>query len=140
MRERRMSKYIVSIVLALAMVIGIAVFTLPTTTSAVSPSASLAGAGTSANPYKIGSVADWLYFANLVNSKTQTSASPVNVGYFQLTADITFNTGDASTWGSSAPAINLASYGGVDYTVGHTCGTNPFLGTLDGAGHTISGV
>ena len=135
MRERRMSKYIVSIVLALAMVIGIAVFTLPATTSAISPSSSLSGAGTEVNPYKIGSVADWLYFANLVNGN-----NGANSGYFQLTADITFNEGNASTWGSSAPAINLANYGGVNYVVGHTCDTNPFQGTLDGNGHTISGV
>ena len=139
MRERRLGKYIVSIVLTLAMVIGVAMFTLPTSVSAIDPSASLAGLGTEEDPYQIGSVADWLKFANMVNDNAGADS-----GYFQLTADITFNEGDASDWGTTPPAMNLADYGGVNYVVGNIAGKdaggNPFRGTFDGNGHIISGV
>ena len=98
------------------------------------------GNGSEGNPYQISNAAEWAYFASQINSLTQVKDSTIESGYFKLTADIVFNTGDASTWGTEAPAINLADVDGVSYIVGNACGTNPFVGTLDGNGHTISGV
>ena len=139
MRERRMSKYIISIVLALAMVIGIAVFAIPTA-SADDPDiwdGSVAdsfdgGDGSEGDPYQIATPAQWAYFAQCNND---VGGARETGKYYVLTADLYFNEGDASTWGSSAPANDLA-----DHIVGPVCNSNPFVGTLDGQGHTISGV
>ena len=98
------------------------------------------GNGTEGNPYQISNAAEWAYFATQINGLTQVKDKTINLGYFTLTADIVFNTGDASTWGITAPAINLADVNGVSYIVGDSCKVNPFVGTLDGNGHTISGV
>ena len=49
----------------------------------------------------------------------------------KLGNDITLNTGDASTWGSTPPANAWKAIGSVDL---------PFAGTFDGQGHTLSGV
>ena len=141
MRERRMGKYIVSIVLALAMVIGLAVFTLPTTASAATWDGTMAsgfagGDGTEGNPYQIATPEQWAYFANRNN--TNTGASRIIGEYYVLTADIVFNTGDASTWETSAPANDTEAcmVGPVwDYNKGANC----FAGYFDGQGHIISG-
>ena len=144
MRERRMSKYIVSIVLALAMVIGIAVFTLPTTTSADTPavwdgtvaSGFAGGNGTQANPYQIATPAQFAYFAKRNNE--HTGSNRLTGEYYVLTADIVFNTGDASTWGTTAPANDTSSCM-VGTVWGYTDAYNCFAGTFNGQGHSISG-
>ncbi len=51
----------------------------------------------------------------------------------KLAADITVNTGDASTWMLNAPAYNWRP-------VGALTGAGKFAGTFDGQGYTISGI
>ena len=133
--KKNLFKLVISLIFVVMTVVCLSVFML-TDASALDPASGFdGGAGTSGNPYQIATPAQWLYFANYINEKTH------NGEYFKLTADITFNTGDASTWGSSPPSINLANHNGNDYRVGKKCNEDyPFQGTFDGDGHVISGV
>ena len=98
------------------------------------------GNGSKASPYQIATAGQWAYFSTY---------APSNPGkYYQLTADITFNKGDATTWGESFDGIDMTPYiVGSWYTpdgdpVPGNAGVDkaPFVGTFDGNGHTISGV
>ena len=133
--KKNLFKLVISLIFVVMTLVCLSVFML-TDASALDPASGFdGGAGTSGNPYQIATPAQWLYFANYINEKTH------NGEYFKLTADITFNTGDASTWGSSPPSINLANHNGNDYRVGKKCNEDyPFQGTFDGDGHVISGV
>ena len=100
MRERRLGKYIVSIVLALAMVIGVAMLTLPTSSADASAvwdgtvaSGFAGGSGTQADPYQIATPAQFAYFAKRNNENT--GSARIIGEFYVLTADIVFNTGDA---------------------------------------------
>lgn len=97
------------------------------------------GNGTEGNAYQISNAAEWAYFSEF---------APKNPGkYYKLTADITFNEGDATTWGEEFDGIDMTPYiVGSWYTpdgdpVVGDAGVDkaPFIGTFDGDGHTISG-
>ena len=87
------------------------------------------GTGTSSDPYKIETPAQWAYFAVQCEGGNDFSGK-----YIVLESDITFNDGDATAWGETAPANKLIPVGLDD-------GANKmFAGNFDGKGHTISGV
>ena len=99
------------------------------------------GNGTIGSPYLISNASEWAYFSEY---------APKNPGkYYKLTADITFNTGDATTWGEEFDGIDMTPYiVGNWYTpAGDPVPGNPdaeaasapFIGTFDGNGKTISG-
>ena len=99
------------------------------------------GNGTVGSPYQISNAAEWAYFSEY---------APKNPGkYYKLTADITFNTGDATTWGEEFDGIDMTPYiVGNWYTPagdpvpgepGAEAESAPFIGTFDGQGYTISG-
>ena len=142
MRERRIGKYF-AIVLALAMVIGVAMFTLPTSSADASAvwdgtvaSGFAGGSGTQADPYQIATPAQFAHFAKRNNENT--GSARIIGEFYVLTADIVFNTGDASTWESTPPANDTEScMVGPVWSSGDTC--NAFAGTFDGQGHIISG-
>lgn len=93
--------------------------------STVTPSASLSGKGTEAEPYLIGTKEELAFFAK--NYVTLCGTDGAN---FKLTADIVwsdFKSGilTTSNWTPiGSPAIGLT----------------PFIGTFDGDGHSISGI
>ena len=84
------------------------------------------GNGSAAHPYEIATAGQWAYFAEYVRDY-----APVGE-YFVLTADINFNSGDASDWDKNEPHNDMS-----DYQVGSWA--TPFVGTFDGQGHTLSG-
>lgn len=83
------------------------------------------GDGSEENPYII-STAEELYG---LSTLSQTEA--YSGVYFELGADITVNSGSASTWESDAPALGW-------YPIGNA--TTPFAGNFNGNGKTISGL
>ena len=125
-------KKLLTVLLVLTMLVG--VFTLvPASADTVevwdgTESASLEGAGTLDNPYKISSGKDLAFLATKINN----NVSAYRTAYYELTADIVLNEGDASTWAVTAPANkNYVSIGKWQ---------SAFGGTFDGNGHTISGL
>lgn len=97
------------------------------------------GNGSEGNPYQISNAAEWAYFSVY---------APANPGkFYKLTANITFNEGDATTWGTSFSGVDMTPYivgswytPEGDPTPGKAGVANaPFVGTFDGDGHTISG-
>ena len=83
------------------------------------------GSGTAEAPYLIANGAQLARFASMVNSG-QTSING------KLTADILLNDiSDWENWGSTAPAHTWTPIGSV---------SQPFTGTLDGDGHSVSGI
>ena len=82
---------------------------------------------------KIDTVEKYKEFINFFNGnyveKCADGASDLTV---KLTADLIFNKGNASTWGTTAPENDMTPYilGSWDH---------PFCGTFDGQGHIISG-
>ena len=89
----------------------------------------LTGDGTEEDPYKIATADDLLEFADKVNNRDQTSAWAV------LTADIDLN-----------PNMEISEDGTVtngddlDPWIPIGSDSNPYSGTFDGDGHTISGL
>ena len=69
------------------------------------------------------------FFNGEYAEKCANGASGITV---KLTADLVFNKGNASTWGTTAPENDMTPYilGSWDH---------PFCGTFDGHGHIISG-
>lgn len=98
-------KKIISVVLMTAMLLSLVVFSV---------SADLAGAGTEASPYLIGTKADLEAFA----------AAPVDGAHYKLTADIVWS--DYKQGGTAPDASNWTPI--------------TFNGTFDGDGHTVSGL
>ncbi len=82
------------------------------------------GSGTKADPYKITKASELAFLSKLVNSGNSQSGK-----YFVITADITFNSFAAS--GFFGGAVGFDPIGNEK---------NPFCGSIDGKGHTISGL
>ena len=85
------------------------------------------GTGTSGDPYII---SNW---GNLIILAYETFYSEDGFAgkYFRVSANITLNDGDASTWDTTAPAKKLLPIG---------TSNNPFRGVFDGNGKTFSGI
>lgn len=79
----------------------------------------------------INTVAQYKEFASLYNEHIFDDED-FSITTVALGADLTFNTGNSSDWSSSAPANDM-----TNYIIGDS--SNPFNGTFDGNGHTISG-
>ena len=93
------------------------------------------GSGTQNDPYLIATPEQFAYFAQRNNTEKPTGE------YYKLTADLYFNTGDASQWGTSFSgndATNIVVGPLASYT-NDGSNANPFAGTFDGDGYTISG-
>ena len=93
------------------------------------------GSGTEEDPYLIATPEQFAYFAERNNTEKPTGE------YYKLTADLYFNLGNASEWGEEFDGNDT-----TDIVVGplwsktdHGNNANPFAGTFDGDGHTISG-
>ncbi len=86
------------------------------------------GSGTAEKPYQIANGAQLAKLAQDVNGGNNYAGT-----YFVLTADILLNDiSDWENWGSTAPAHTWTPIG--------TNWKNPFAGTLDGDGHSVSGI
>ena len=84
------------------------------------------GSGTAEDPYQIANGAQLKLFASMVNGG-QTSING------KLTADILLNDTEGwENWGSTAPANTWTPIG--------SSSSQPFNGTLDGDGHSVSGI
>ena len=89
----------------------------------------LDGSGTSGDPYKIGSLQDWLDFVNRINSP---SISPTNV-YAIMTSDVTVDITNTD----NHPDQRMVGYRGkVDTETFYRW--SYFNGTFDGRGHTLT--
>ena len=85
------------------------------------------GSGTAEDPYQIADGAQLAKLAQDVNGGYNYAGT-----YFVLTADIVLNdTKDWESWGTTAPANPWTPIGSD---------ANPFTGTLDGDGHSVSGI
>ena len=85
------------------------------------------GSGTVENPYQIANGAQLAKLAQDVNGGNNYAGT-----YFVLTADILLNNTEGwENWGSTAPANPWTPIGSD---------ANPFTGTLDGDGHSVSGI
>jgi hypothetical protein len=84
------------------------------------------GTGTKDDPYLIADPEQLAFLAQEVNGGESFDGQ-----YFKLTDDIVLNTGDAKSWGSSAPAHLWLIIGDAQYSW--------FEGIFDGDGYTISG-
>ena len=129
-----MKKRILSVFLILAMLTGlfavlpvVVVADTPTVWDGSTAAAFAGGDGTEANPYQISNGAELAYLAAQVNGGTTTYEGQ----YLVLTNDIVLNSGNASTWESSAPANNFTAIG---------TWSSAFGGNFDGNGKTISGI
>ena len=130
-----MKKRIFSVFLVFAMLAGLfAVLPVSVTAATpIEPAAAFAGGdGTEGNPYQISNGAELALLQAKIADGEQ-AANYYNKSYV-LTADIVLNTGDASTWGSAAPANNFTPIGTWNNA------TSSFGGHFDGQGHTISGL
>ena len=88
------------------------------------------GSGTAEDPYQIANGAQLKRFAAIVNGTDGMAQNTAACG--KLTADILLNNTEGwENWGSTAPAKNWTPIGS---------GSQPFTGTLDGAGHSVSGI
>ena len=125
---KRFSAFALSILIALSVI----VFTIPAAADGSDvwdgsvASGFASGSGVESDPYIISTPAQWAYFASQVTAGTTYSGK-----FIKLTANLTFNTGDAADWASDAPANEVPTVG--------TDG-KPFKGTFDGDGYTISGI
>ena len=86
------------------------------------------GSGTSGSPYIIN---NWAQLIILAYENFYGTDNGFAGKYFRLNGNITVNSGDASTWGSTAPANKLLPIGTRVY---------PFRGVFDGNGKTLSGL
>lgn len=127
-----MKNRILSLVLVLSMLVGMFAV-IPMTVSAASTvwngsvAASFAGGdGTENDPYQISNGSHLAYLAQEANAGNSFGGE-----YFVLTNDIVLNEGDATTWGTSAPANALDPIG---------VWKSGFAGYFDGHDHTISGL
>lgn len=81
--------------------------------------------GTEANPYIIGTAEELAYLASSVNAGTTYSGI-----YFRLANDIVLNDTTAAYW-----TLNATEWTPIGVST-----TKLFLGTLDGAGYSVSGI
>ncbi len=131
-----MKKRIVSIVLTLAMLVGI-MSTLPITIGSAPEawdgtvaSAFAGGDGTDDNPYQIATAAQLAYFSKVVNTSYTNYANYISKSYI-LTADIVLNTGDYTSWTDGMTDKKMLTPIGAE--------GNGFQGTFDGRGYSVSG-
>ena len=118
-----MKKRILSVILTLCMVLTF----VPTTVFAAAAITPSTPQKNSNGVYQIGSAEELYGFAQLVNSRTEQSASAV------LTTDIVVNTGMLKDDGT----LNSGTF--TDWTpIGNS--SNQYTGKFDGQGHTISGL
>lgn len=110
-------KKIFSVLLVLTMVLPMLCFSA----SAETVTADITWYDESKTEFKISTAAQLLGLSQLGQSKNFAGKT------VKLDADITLNEGDSSKWGETAPAISWAPI-------------KEFAGTLDGQGHTISGI
>ena len=88
------------------------------------------GSGTAEEPYLIADGAQLARFAAIVNGTDGMTQNTAANG--KLTADIQLNDTEGwENWGSTAPANRWTPIGS---------GSQPFTGTLDGDGHSVSGI
>ena len=88
------------------------------------------GSGTAEAPYLIANGAQLKRFAAIVNGTDGMARNTAACG--KLTADILLNDTEGwENWGSTAPANTWTPIGNS---------SQPFTGTLDGAGHSVSGI
>ncbi len=145
-----MNKRILSIILVLAMLVGMFAI-MPVGVGAeeewsvwdgssydVSFFSDGTGAGTAENPYKISSAAQWVGFVKWSNGLEVDAQQLTDFVCFELTKNLKFNEGDAAKWVNEAPknvlepAFDFYTY---ESTVGYRYGVK-----FNGKGHTISGV
>ena len=96
------------------------------------------GKGTAASPYQIGSAAELYWFAALVNGDTNVEgvAAADKAACAELTQNIEVNSGVLQSDGSLAADAS----GFTAWTPISTDDENPYTGTFDGKGYTISGL
>ena len=88
------------------------------------------GSGTAEDPYQIANGAQLARFAAIVNGTDGMTQNTAACG--KLTADILLNDTEGwENWGSTAPANTWTPIGS---------GSQSFTGTLDGDGHSVSGI
>ena len=95
------------------------------------------GEGTAANPYQIGSAAELYWFAALVNGDTNVDGVTAanKAACAELTQNIKVNSGVLQSDGSLADASGFTAWTPIS-----TDDENPYTGTFDGKGYTISGL
>lgn len=84
------------------------------------------GSGTASDPYKIANGAQLAFLAQKVNA-----GGSFQTAYYELTADIVLNEGDAAAWAETAPANSYTAIGTWEKAFG---------GNFNGNGHTITGI
>ena len=96
------------------------------------------GEGKAASPYQIGSAAELYWFAALVNGDTSVEgvAAADKAACAELTQNIKVNSGVLQSVGSLAADAS----GFTAWTPISTDTDNPYTGTFDGKGYTISGL
>ena len=96
------------------------------------------GEGKAASPYQIGSAAELYWFAALVNGDTSVEgvAAADKAACAELTQNIKVNSGVLQSDGSLAAGAS----GFTAWTPISTDTENPYTGTFDGKGYTISGL
>lgn len=96
------------------------------------------GEGTSAKPYQIGTAEELYWFAALVNGDTSVDGvvAADKAACAELTTNITVNSGVLKSEGSLADEANSFTV----WTPISTDYENPYTGTFDGKGYTISGL
>ena len=93
------------------------------------------GDGTADSPYQIGTPEELYWFAALVNGTLEGETQNKSANAV-LTADITVNTGVLKSGGTLADDVtSFTTWTPIGNSV-----SNPFTGTFDGQGHTISGM
>ena len=133
--KKFLSFFIVLSVLASALMgfaVSVSADPAPATWDGTTAAAFAGGDGTEGNPYQISNGAELALLQAKIADGEQ-AANYYNKSYV-LTADIVLNTGDATTWGTTAPANGFTPIGEWNNT------TSTFGGHFDGQGHTISGL
>lgn len=103
----------------------------------IKPTKPSSGEGTAASPYQIGTPAELYWFAALVNGDTSVDgvAAADKAACAELTQNIKVNSGVLQSDGSLADASGFTAWTPIS-----TDDENPYTGTFDGKGYTISGL
>lgn len=124
-----MKKKFLSMITAIVMLLSLLPQGIITVSAAITATRPTGGDGTANNPYQIGTAAELYWFADYVNSGN-TPANAI------LTDNITVNTGVLTEKGylNSSNEDNFTSW----TPIGNN--SNPYTGTFDGQGYTVSGL
>ena len=124
-----MKKKFLSMITAIVLLLSLLPQGILTVSAAITATQPTVGDGTANHPYQVGTAAELYWFADYVNNGN-ISANAV------LTADITVNTGVLTEKGylNSSNEDNFTSW----TPIGNN--SNPYTGTFDGQGHTVSGL